>query len=65
MLFEVIEMEKSYINAYDVAGILGLNRSTVYKLAKEKTLPSIRIGGSVLFDQKVIVDFIKNGGGRQ
>lgn len=58
-------MEKNFIHAHDVAGILGLNRSTVYKLAKENQLPSIRIGGSVLFDQEVIIAFIKNGGGRQ
>lgn len=57
-------MEKNYIHALDVAGILGLNRSTVYKLAKENQLPSLRIGGSVLFDQEVIIDFINKGGGR-
>jgi DNA binding domain, excisionase family len=43
----------------DVAGRIGASKQTVYLLARENTLPSVRWGRSVRFDPADVERFIR------
>lgn len=43
----------------DVAGRIGASKQTVYLLARENTLPSVRWGRSVRFDPADVEKFIR------
>ena len=43
----------------DVAGRIGTSKQTVYLLARENTLPSVRWGRSVRFDPADVEAFIR------
>ena len=43
----------------DVAGRIGASKQTVYLLAREKVLPSVRWGRSVRFDPADVEAFIR------
>jgi excisionase family DNA binding protein len=46
------------MNAKDVAAVLKLSRSTVYKLVNSGKLPTIRIGGALRFSPSAIEAWI-------
>jgi excisionase family DNA binding protein len=50
-------MEK-LMNAKDVAAVLKLSRSTVYRLVNSGKLPTIRIGGALRFSPSAIEAWI-------
>ncbi len=39
-----------FLNAADLAGILGVCRETVRRMARDGRIPSVRVGKSVRFD---------------
>ncbi len=47
------------LNVRDVANILGLKVSTIYKLSMSKKLPIVKINGSLRFRQDQIQAFIE------
>jgi excisionase family DNA binding protein len=47
------------LRAEDVAKRIDASKQTVYLLAREKTLPSVRWGRSVRFDPKDVERFIR------
>jgi len=49
------------ITAEELAIKLKLNLQTVYKLAREGKIPSVRIGGAVRFDEEEVVNFLRGG----
>jgi excisionase family DNA binding protein len=49
-------------NATDLAAALGIRKHTVYELAREGRLPSVRIGRVVRFDTAAVRRFIEAGG---
>ena len=49
---------KEVLTAKEVAGILKLNKITVYKYANEGTLPGVRIGNRWRFDRAQIEDMM-------
>lgn len=51
-------MGKKLLTAKEVAEILGVAQSTVYKLKKEG-LPYLKIGGSVKFDEDDLAEWIE------
>lgn len=46
------------ITADDVAGMLGINRKTVYDGAARGEIPSRRVGGRVLFSRRAVQAWI-------
>ncbi len=51
-------MEKKFLTAKEVAEMLGIAQSTVYKL-KKQGLPYLKIGGSIKFDKKDLMEWIE------
>jgi excisionase family DNA binding protein len=47
----------------ETARVLRVSRSTVYRLAEEKGLPTIHIGGSVRVDSDQLAKWIYGGDG--
>jgi excisionase family DNA binding protein len=58
-LHEHLERLRHAITAKDVAEILAISPITVYKLAKEGKLPSLRIGGAVRFDPRAVAQWLR------
>ncbi len=50
------------VRAGPVAKYLGISRARCYLLAREKILPSVRLGRSVYFDTEEILRFIQENG---
>ena len=48
---------KEPIGTQEARGILGVSRSTLNRLAKEGTLPSIRVGRSNVYDRADVEAF--------
>lgn len=53
---------KKLLTAQEVAEILGVTLNWVYKLGRDGSLPSVRIGKLVRFDPKEVKEFIEKGG---
>ena len=58
-LYEDLERLRHAITAKDVAEVLAISPITVYKLAKEGKLPSLRIGGAVRFDPRAVAQWLR------
>lgn len=55
-------MMEKYLNTTEAAGILGISKSTLYKLTHEKKLRYYKPGGKlVLFKKQDLIDFIEQG----
>jgi len=50
---------KRLLNAEEAAGFLGLKVETVYKKARLRELPSVKVGRSLRFDMKALERFIE------
>lgn len=48
------------LNAREIAGIVGLKPGTLYRGAKNGTIPSIRIGRAIRFDPAAILKPIQH-----
>ena len=53
-----------YLSAKDVTAILPISREQVYDLAREKIIPSIKVGGRVFF-RRSDIQYISEHGTRQ
>jgi excisionase family DNA binding protein len=52
------------LTAPEVAAIIRSSPWMVYQYAKRGTLPSVAIGGRVLFSEEALQEFIRTGGSR-
>jgi excisionase family DNA binding protein len=50
---------KGALTAKQLAEMLNINRKTVFKMAKAGRIPSFRIGTSIRFDARLIVDWLR------
>jgi len=50
---------KRLLNAVEAAGYLGLKVDTVYKKARLRELPSVKVGRSLRFDLKALERFVE------
>ena len=57
---ESIRSRQTAMGAEDLAGILGLSRKHILKLAKAQRMPSYRLGGAVRFDPGRIADWLES-----
>jgi excisionase family DNA binding protein len=48
------------LTADEVAGLLGLDRKTVYDAARRGQIPHRRVGRRLLFERQTIVDWLRN-----
>ena len=50
------------IRAEEVAEATGLTKARVYKLAMTGDMPAVRVGRSVRFSERAILEWIEHGG---
>jgi excisionase family DNA binding protein len=50
------------LTAQDVAERLGIGEDAVYRLTRQKVLPSVRIGRLIRFDENALEDWVQKGG---
>lgn len=58
---KTLKMDKEILDVEGAADILGVSKTTIYKLAREGTLPATRVGREWRFHRTNLVDWIKNG----
>ena len=49
-----------FMDAKQVAAVLGISRTTVYELAREQSLPVIRIGTKIIIPKEKLIEWITN-----
>lgn len=55
-------MEKEFFTIRSLAKYLDLSEQTTYKLAREGAIPGrIKVGRSVRFNKKVVMDWLQGG----
>lgn len=47
-----------YLNATDIANLLGVSKSTAYELMSNNEFPSIRLGGRVLVERDKFINWL-------
>lgn len=47
------------LNPHQVASMLGISRKTVYRLATERRIDSIKFLGNLRFEKKTVEEFIR------
>lgn len=52
-------LEESIMTIKEIAGYLKINERTVYKLAKEKKIPALKIGGTWRFKKDIVDKWIE------
>lgn len=58
---KTLKMDKEILDIEGAADILGVSKTTIYKLAREGTMPATRVGREWRFSRSNLVDWIKNG----
>ena len=53
------QVGKRLLNVEEAAGYLGLEVDTVYKKARLRELPSVKVGRSLRFDVKAVERFVE------
>ncbi|DAA99549.1 TPA: hypothetical protein CPT96_08275 [Candidatus Gastranaerophilales bacterium HUM_10] len=54
------KMEKILMDVYEASKYLKLSPNTIYQWKYEEKIPSIKLGGKLLFDRNELDDFIDN-----
>ena len=55
--------QKPLVNAERIGELLGCDAQSVYRLAKERAIPFVKIGvRTIKFDEDVVVEWIRSGG---
>lgn len=47
-----------FLNATDIANLLGVSKSTAYELMSNNEFPSIRLGGRVLVERDKFINWL-------
>jgi len=56
---KIARSAKGALTAKQLAEMLNINRKTIFKMAKAGRIPSFRIGSSVRFDVRLIVEWLR------
>jgi excisionase family DNA binding protein len=59
---EQVSVIPQLVDVDAVARALGRSRWSIYRLAREGVLPSVRLGRSIAFDPGAVKDFVARGG---
>ena len=57
----VARMDKEILDVEGAADVLGVSKTTIYKLAREGTIPATRVGREWRFSRTDLVKWIGNG----
>ena len=52
-------VEEKLLNPVEAASLLGIQPKTVYNLASRRVLPFIKIGGSLRFSRRALLEYIE------
>lgn len=55
-----IPSNNEFINATQLAALLSVSESTVFRLIKEDGFPKIKLGRRLVFNKAIVVDYINN-----
>ena len=58
---KTLKMDKEILDIEGAADVLGVSKTTIYKLARDGTIPATRVGREWRFSRSNLVDWIKNG----
>jgi excisionase family DNA binding protein len=58
---KTLKMDKEILDVDGAADVLGVSKTTIYKLARDGTIPATRVGREWRFSRTNIIDWIKNG----
>jgi excisionase family DNA binding protein len=58
-IVRTLETREHALRAGEVAGLLGVTRQHIYKMAAAGTIPSFRIGTAVRFDPKHLAEWLR------
>jgi excisionase family DNA binding protein len=58
---KTLKMDKEILDIEGAADVLGVSKTTIYKLAREGTIPATRVGREWRFSRSNLIDWIKNG----
>jgi excisionase family DNA binding protein len=64
LLAELQSQLRPMLTADEASELLGIRKPQVYALARDGTLPSVRVGRLVRFNRDILLDWIANGGSR-
>ena len=55
--------QKPLVNAERIGELLGCDVQAVYRLAKERAIPFVKVGArTIKFDEDIVVEWIRSGG---
>jgi excisionase family DNA binding protein len=57
------KLQKPLVNAERIGELLGCDVQAVYRLAKERAIPYVKVGArTIKFDEDIVVEWIRSGG---
>src|SRR5262245_48091812 len=57
------KVQKPLVNAERIGELLGCDVQAVYRLAKERAIPFVKVGArTIKFDEDIVVEWIRSGG---
>jgi excisionase family DNA binding protein len=57
------KLQKPLVNAERIGELLGCDVQAVYRLAKERAIPFVKVGArTIKFDENIVVEWIRSGG---
>ncbi len=60
-----LNVDKEFLDVKDLAEILDIGKSLVYKLVRQNMIPHVRIGSSIKFVKSQIEDWLGQGGTKE
>ena len=58
---KTIKMDKEILDVEGAADVLGVSKTTIYKLARDGAIPATRVGREWRFSRNNLVKWIENG----
>ena len=58
---KTLKMDKEILDVEGAADVLGVSKTTIYKLARDGTIPATRVGREWRFSRNNLVKWIENG----
>ena len=59
VLVETLEKRQQALKVSEIAGLFQVSPMTIYRAAKEGSLPSFKVGNALRFDPKAVVAWLK------
>ena len=59
MILEILQERKTVMNIHEVATLLGLSQSLIYRMAAANQIPSVRFCGALRFDPSELADWYR------